>query len=246
MFENDGHSSDESGVHPVVGVLDAADTVYAHGQDVDMATLSDGDLPDALARAHALAAKQAELFLRLLAEADTRNLGSRLGASSTTAWIRDTLRIRPGTAKAQVDLAHRLTPPVPVEDYTANPAAGPRATRSMPATHAALTAGEVSTDHAQVISKTMRQLPPDLGDDDAARAEEDLAAFAREHDPATLQKLADHLLHVLSCESLEDREERAQCKRRLRFADLGDGTVRVSGLLGAEDAAIVRTALDPL
>ncbi|NDL59678.1 DUF222 domain-containing protein [Phytoactinopolyspora sp. XMNu-373] len=184
--------------------------------------------------------------MRLLAEADTRDLGRRLGASSTTAWVRDALNVRPGTAKSSVDLAHRLSPPVPAEDFAANPAAGANATRSMPATYAALIAGEVSTDHATVISRTMAQLPPDVAAEDATRAEEDLAAFAREHDPATLQRLATHLLHLLAGESLEEREERARRKRQLRLVDLGDGTVRISGLLSNEDAATVRTALDPL
>ncbi|NED98148.1 DUF222 domain-containing protein, partial [Phytoactinopolyspora alkaliphila] len=162
MFEDGGYSSGGGGVHPVVGVLDAADAVLADGREVHARGLGDEDLAEVLVRAHALAAKQAELFLRFLAEADTRDLGRRLGASSTTAWLRDALRMRPGTAKTNVDLAHRLTPPAPVEDYAANPAAGPRTSRSMPATHTALTAGEISTDHATVISKTMARLPPDV------------------------------------------------------------------------------------
>ncbi|NED96660.1 DUF222 domain-containing protein, partial [Phytoactinopolyspora alkaliphila] len=244
MFEHD-ESRLSGGVHPVLSVLSAAESVFDKSLDVDAASIHDDELPDVLARAHGLAARQVEFFVRILAEADGRDLGRRLGASSTAAWLRDILNLRPGTAKSMVDLAHRLTPPEAADDYNVNLRSTGRG-RSMPATRNGMLQGEISLDHAQVISKTMRQLPPDLGDDDAARAEEDLAAFAREHDPATLQKLADHLLHVLSCESLEDREERAQRKRRLRFADLGDGTVRVSGLLGAEDAAIVRTALDPL
>ncbi|WP_207782091.1 HNH endonuclease signature motif containing protein [Phytoactinopolyspora limicola] len=234
------------GAHPVADVLDAADAVFEQGQAVQADSLGDDELAEALARAHGLAAKQAELFLRLLAEADTRDLGRRRGASSTPAWIRDLLNMRPGTAKSSVDLAHRLSPPVPVEDFAANPAAGAKAPRSMPATQAALVAGEVSTDHAMVISRTMAQLPPDVTAEDATLAEEDLAAFAKEHDPATLQRLATHLLHVLAGESLEEREERARRQRRLRLVDLGDGTVRISGLLSNEDAATVRTALDPL
>jgi hypothetical protein len=195
MFDFDGVGGRSA--HPLVDVLDAADAVFERGRDTEVDSLTDDDLSTALGRTHALAAKQAELFLRLLAEADTRDLGRRLGASSTTAWLRDSLNVRPGAAKASVDLAHRLTPPAPVEDYAANPGAG-RASRGMPATGAALAAGDISLDHATVISKTMTQLPPDVSTEDATRAEEDLAAFAREHDPATLQRLATHLLHVLA------------------------------------------------
>ncbi|NEE04289.1 HNH endonuclease signature motif containing protein, partial [Phytoactinopolyspora halotolerans] len=118
--------------------------------------------------------------------------------------------------------------------------------RTMPATLAGMVEGAISYEHAVVIAKTMAKIPTDIPADDAARAEDDLAAFAREYDPATLQRLADHLLHVLTSDSLEDRDERAQRKRSLRICDRGDGTVRITGLLGTEAAAIVRSALDPL
>ncbi|WP_166354101.1 HNH endonuclease signature motif containing protein [Phytoactinopolyspora limicola] len=243
MFEDDALAGRSP--HPVGEVLDAAEAVFDRAGEVDAWSVSDDDLLEVLLRCHALAARQAELFLRLLAEADTRDVGRRMGASSTTAWIRDVLRIRPGVAKASVDLAHRLKAPAEAEDYAANPGVGAGG-RSMPATAAALAAGQVSVDHATVISKTMAQLPTDVSSEDAANAEADLAAFAREYDPGTLQRLATHLLHVLSTESLEQREERAYRKRRLRLVDNGDGTVRISGLLSSEDAATVRTALDPL
>ncbi|NDL55718.1 HNH endonuclease signature motif containing protein [Phytoactinopolyspora mesophila] len=243
MFD-DGVSGDRP-PHVLAGVLDAAEAVFDEALDVDASLVGDDDLVEVLARCHALAARQGELFLRVLAEVDTRDLGRRLGASSTTAWVRDALNIRPGVAKSSVDLAHRLTPPVEADDYAATPDAGARR-GAMPATRAGLAAGEVSLDHATVIAKTMAQLPTDISAEDAARAEADLAAFATEHDPATLQRLATHLLHVLSTDSLENREERAQRKRRLRLIDNGDGTVRITGLLSTEGAATVRTALDPL
>ncbi|RAW17836.1 HNH endonuclease [Phytoactinopolyspora halophila] len=225
-------------------VIDAAEDVFDQAADVDVYSVSDDDLAELLAGCHALAARQSELFLRLVGEADSRDLGRRQGASSSAAWLREMLKIRPATAKASIDLAHRLDPPEPVEDYAANVRG--TSTGSMPATQGALAAGQVSADHALVIAKTMAQLPTDISPEDAARAEEDLAGFARQHDPATLQRLATHLLHVLSSESLEDREERAHRKRRLRIIDQGDGTARITGLLSNEDAATVRTALDPL
>ena len=91
-----------------------------------------------------LAARQAAVGLRLVREADARDLGRRLGATSTTGWLRHRLRLRPGEAKVRVDLANRLrvgeSDEGPV-DFAANvgtTAGG----RSMPATAAALAEGK--------------------------------------------------------------------------------------------------------
>ncbi|NEE02198.1 HNH endonuclease signature motif containing protein [Phytoactinopolyspora halotolerans] len=240
-----GERGGGGGGHLVFDVLDALDAGFAQGREVDAAGLNDDDLAVAIRRVHAVAARQAELFTRLVAESDTRDLGRRMGASSCTAWLREVLNLRPGVAKACVDLGHRLTPPAPVQDWGASVTAVKNA-RGMPATLAGMVEGAISYEHAVVIAKTMAKIPTDIPADDAARAEDDLAAFAREYDPATLQRLADHLLHVLTSDSLEDRDERAQRKRSLRICDRGDGTVRITGLLGTEAAAIVRSALDPL
>ncbi|NEE00606.1 HNH endonuclease signature motif containing protein [Phytoactinopolyspora halotolerans] len=238
-------SSGGGGGHPVFEVLDMLDAGFDQGREVDAAGLTDEDLAVAIRRVHAVAARQAEVFTRLVAESDTRDLGRRMGASSSTAWLREVLNLRPGVAKACVDLGHRLTPPAPVQDWGASVTAVKNG-RTMPATLAGMVEGAISYEHAVVIAKTMAKIPTDIPTDDAARAEQDLAAFAREYDPATLQRLADHLLHVLTSDSLEDRDERAQRKRSLRISDRGDGTVRITGLLGTEAAAIVRSALDPL
>jgi hypothetical protein len=143
----------------------------------------------------------------LVREADGRDLGRRLGASSTTAWLRHRLRLRPAEAKTRVELAHRLRvgewDEGPV-DYAANvdTAAG---SRSMPATAAALAEGAVSVDHAGVIAKTMVDLPGGLSTEQERVAESTLAGWARAHDPVTVGRLARHLIHALDTDTLEVR-----------------------------------------
>ncbi len=233
--------------HPVVAGLDDVSNALDKAAAGDVWSLSDDDLQATIVACEALAARQAELSLRLLREADGRDLGRRLGASSTTAWIKDRLRLRPGEAKARVDLAHRLELDAaagPV-DYAANvgtTAGG----RSMPATAAALAAGEVSTEHAQVIAKTMVELPGGLSTEQERAAEADLAGYARQFDPVTLARLGRHLIHTLDTETLEEREQRAHRRRQVHLVDLGDGSTRISGQLDTENAAVVRSALDPL
>lgn len=230
-----------------MSVLDVVDDVLDKAATLEVWSLSDDDLGEAMRRCEALAARQAALGLRLLREADARDLGRRQGASSTTGWLRDTPRLRPGVAKARVELANRLdaTDAAPT-DFAVNVEAGRRRQATMPVTAQALAAGAVSVDHATVIAHTLAELPTDLDPDETSRAESDLAGFARVHDPAIPTRLGAHLVHVLSAESSDDREQRAVRARRLTFTDLGDGSVRLSGRLDTEDAAAVRTALDPL
>jgi hypothetical protein len=195
-----------------------------------------------------VAARQAAVGLRLVREADARDLGRRLGASSTTAWLRHRLRLRPGEAKTRVDLANRLRVGESIDgpvDFAANvgtTAGG----RSMPATAAALAEGAVSTDHAAVIARSMVELPGGLSVEQERVAEENLASWAREHDPVTVGRLARHLVHALDTATLEEREQRTYHRRELRLSEAGDGSTRLSGRLDVESAAMVRAALDPL
>jgi Domain of unknown function (DUF222)/HNH endonuclease len=234
--------------HPVVAVLDAVGEALDAGAKADVWSLSDDDLAVTIERCEALAARHAAMGLRLLREADARDLGRRLGATSTTGWLRHRLRLRPGEAKVRADLANRLRVGEPADgpvDFAANvgtTAGG----RSMPETAAALAAGEVSVDHAAVIAKTMVELPSGLSTEQEQVAESNLAGWAREHDPITVGRLGRHLVHALDTETLEEREQRAFNRRDLRFSELGDGSTRISGRLDAESAAMVRAALDSL
>jgi hypothetical protein len=180
--------------HPVVVVLDAVSEALDAGAKADLWSLSDDDLAATIERCEALAARQAAIGLRLLREADARDLGRRLGATSTTGWLRHRLRLRPGEATVRVDLANRLRVGDPADgpvDSGANVGTTAGA-RSMPETAAALAAGEVSVDHAAVIARTMVELPGGLSTEQEQVAESNLAGWAREHDPITVGRLGRH------------------------------------------------------
>jgi Domain of unknown function (DUF222)/HNH endonuclease len=234
--------------HPVVAGLDAVGEALDAAAGADVWSLSVDDLQATIVACEALAARQAAVGLRLVREADARGLGRRLGATSTTAWLRHRLRLRPGEAKARVELAHRLrvgeSDDGPV-DFAANVGAT-AGSGSMPATAAALAEGDVSLEHAGVIAKTMVDLPGGLSTEQERVAESHLVAWARAHDPVTVGRLGRHLIHALDTQSLEERELRTYRHRDLRFSEAADGSTRVSGRLDAESAAMVRAALDPL
>jgi hypothetical protein len=243
--------------HPVMAALEAVDDALDKTVGADIWSLSDDDLADAVAQCERLAARQAELSLRLVREADGRDLGRRLGASSTTAWLRHRLRLRPGEAKARVDLANRLVETRLGDDDTVVAAAdgpvdygvsigGSSSSWSMPATTAQLASGRISMEHARVVAKTIVSLPGALEPAQLRAAETELAKWAIQHDPAELANLGRYLIHVLDADTLEDREERAFTRRDLRFTDFGDGVMRFGGGGDAESVAIVRAALDSL
>jgi hypothetical protein len=234
--------------HPMVAALDAVGDALDAATAADVWSLSDDHLAATIVACEQLAARQAAASLRLVREADARDLGRRLGATSTTAWIGHRLRLRPGEAKLRVDLANRLRVGESIDgpvDFAANvgtTAGG----RSMPATAAALAAGDVSADHASVIARSMVELPGGLSTEQERVAETHLAGWARQHDPVTVGRLGRHLIHALDTDTLEDREQRAYHRREVRFSHTADGSTRVSGQLDAESAAMIRAALDPL
>ena len=120
------------------------------------------------------------------------------------------------------------------------------------ATLRALTAGDVSPEHAEVIVAVIDRLPVDPGlRDEAERVLLDQAASLN---ASELRKAGDHLLEVLDPdgtaraeEAALDRLERsAHLGRFLTLADDGLGGVRVRGRGTVEDAAIIKTALHAL
>jgi len=112
--------------HPVVAALDAVGDALDKTVTADVWSLSDDDLAATIERCEVLAARQAAVLLRLVREADGRDLGRRLGATSTTGWLRHRLRLRPGEAKLRVELANRLRVGDPVDGPVDSAPTSPR------------------------------------------------------------------------------------------------------------------------
>ncbi len=189
-------------------------------------SLSADEVSDLLRRHAIIEARLAHLGLRLASEADGRDLAQAAGAGSTAAWLRDMLRLRPGDARARVDLAHRVE-------------------TDLAPLGAALEQGEVSLAHAHVVRKGMAELPAGghgLPGDVRDQALAFLVEQSRVHDPAAVAHLATQLLHTLDPAALERREERDVARRELWISDSGD----LRGRLDAEARALLMTALDPL
>src|SRR6266536_1814792 len=69
-------------------------------------SVSGGELEDLVGGAYALIARiVGTLVLPGVREADRRGMAVELGARSTADWLKHVLRVRPGEAKALVELA---------------------------------------------------------------------------------------------------------------------------------------------
>uniref|UniRef100_UPI002AD3B788 DUF222 domain-containing protein n=1 Tax=Frankia sp. Cr2 TaxID=3073932 RepID=UPI002AD3B788 len=214
--------------HPVLTGLDAVATAMNTLAQTSVWSLSDAELLAALEDGERLLATMAALRLRLVRDADGRDLAARHGATSTAALLRHRLRLRPGDARMLVELAAALD--------------GPQA-----ATGHALRAGIISAEQAWAIVRTVRGLPAGTPAATVGDAQAFLLAQAEVFDPAELTRLGAFLITRLADQDpTPEREKDPAEVRELWLTDTGAGTTRIRGTLDAEAAAILRAALDPL
>src|SRR4051812_10412402 len=178
----------------------------------------------------ALAAVQAGV----VAEADHRDLGKqRLGYGSTGDWLTHLGGLRKGEGRRLAARAHALTGP-------------------LAATRAAMAAGTVSPEQADVIVTSIDALPS--GTAVRTRGEQAMLEHAGSFDATDLARTGRHLVHVVdpdaedrALEKQLDRQERAShLTRFLAITSDGAGGVRLKGRGSAEDGALLKAALLPL
>jgi Domain of unknown function (DUF222)/HNH endonuclease len=165
--------------------------------------------------------------LRWLAAVDARGAaGAEAGTqtTSTASWLRASLRMAPGTASQRVRTARALH-------------RGP-----LPATAAALAAGEVSYQHAAALADATHDLPAAR----TAEAEPVLVDAARRLDPSRLRRLAAHLRDMVDPDAAEERTRARLDRRGLWLSPTFDGMVALDGLLDPEAGEAARAALTPL
>ena len=145
-------------------------------------------------------------------------------AGSTAGWLRNRLRMGAGAAAGAVRTARALF-------------GGP-----LTATGQALTDGEISPAHAQVLAHGTQELPDHL----AAEAEPALLDAARRLDPPRLRRVVGHLWRPLTPRVPRPRPNASHLRRGLWVSPTLEGMVAVDGLLEPEAGQIVLAALEPL
>jgi Domain of unknown function (DUF222)/HNH endonuclease len=194
-------------------------------QDLDR--LADAALADQVLVLRRLLDRLEGHWLRTLAAVDGRGAaGAEQGtqAASTASWLRGRLRMGAGAASSMVRTARALF-------------RGPLA-----ATAEALTAGELSVAHAQVLAAGTQQLAAPT----AAEAEPVLVEAAGRLDPPRLRRVLGHLQQVADPEGAEGRAERLHQRRGVWLTQTWEGMVAINGLLEPEAGQTLQAALDPL
>ncbi|WP_305783996.1 HNH endonuclease signature motif containing protein [Symbioplanes lichenis] len=205
--------------------------------------LADDDLIEVLRAARHLEQAAAVLQARVVQQAASRGVPQAQGHRSTAGWLRSTLVLDAQPARELTEFA---------------------AAMKSPALQEAVLDGRADLRQATVIAATCKSIPAELADHDevglaeaaglveqAERTQIDMAARLTAHQ---LRRIGERILAHVAPQiaeradeaALARQEARAHAGRGLTLSRPHNGLVRVSGLLEAEDAAVVQSALHPL
>ncbi|WP_236029361.1 HNH endonuclease signature motif containing protein [Paractinoplanes lichenicola] len=208
-------------------------------------SLADDEITDCLAAAHRLEQSVAALQARLVRQAETRGLPAAQGQPTTTTWLRERLLLDHGPARELAERAAALT--------------------RHPAVEQALIDGRIDARQATTIVATLDAVATSLGeldqavdpaeaDDIAERARTTLIEMAGRLPAYKLRRVGERILEHVAPHLAERAEElalarleaRAHQARGFTLSTAAAGIVRLSGVLGSEDAAVLQAALHPL
>ncbi|WP_230858961.1 HNH endonuclease signature motif containing protein [Actinoplanes aureus] len=209
-------------------------SVAAEAAAASMWPLSEEELLTFIDRVHTAQQMLHAAMLHAVREVEGRAIPAKHQATSPQVWLRGRLRIGIGSALRMLAQA-RLLDTVPELD-------------------AAVTAGRINAEQLDSIVKAVGDLPSDLEPDVRNKATTTLMSWTSHLDPIELRKAGKRIqMHVAP--DLDDaaeeerlrRAERAAYEQRfLTLSPIGDGRVRVRGILDARAAATVTAAIDPL
>lgn len=177
--------------------------------------------------------------LEVAAEAERRGVPTDDGCPSLAAFLRQALRLSPAEAAERGRLVRALCP-------SANPNADGAGEPPLPATAAVMRTGEVSSAHANVIERTIAELPDTLAPEVVRDAEVLLAEQARQLDPRQLAIVARHLRARLDQDGLLREEQDAVASRELHLSQDRRGRTVLRGILDAEAGAALQGAIESL
>src|SRR5215203_2049742 len=166
-------------------------------------------------------------WLKELAGVDARGAaGAEAGVQfgSTAGWLRARLRMSSHAAATAVRTARALF-------------RGP-----LPASGAALSAGEISAAHANVLAAGTKDLPDHV----IQEAEPALVGAARQLDPHRLRQAVAHLQYTVDPERADAQAQRRHARRGVWLTPILDQLVAIHGLLEAEAGQTLLAALEPL
>ncbi|HEX8768293.1 MAG TPA: DUF222 domain-containing protein [Jatrophihabitans sp.] len=202
-----------------MGGLPAAVTAFL---DVDPAALPAAALGERIVALESLVRRAEAAQAEAVRVFDRRDAAGADGAASTACWLRDRLNAADRDARRTVGLVRSLD--------------------RLPATAAALRAGDVTVAHARVLAGQTRHLDPAT----VAAGEPALVGWARRLDPHRFAAVVRRWVAVVSPAEFERDTERRYDSRWLSLSTTWGGMTSIAGMLDPDGGAAVRAALDAL
>lgn len=214
----------------------AARAAVEEAAAVPVGSLDRFEVSEGLAELVALEAQATELRLRLLAEADRRELADQEAATDTAAWAAKLTGTTRGVMAGGLWLARLLK-----DRYHA--------------TREAFAAGTISLDQVRVIVRAAERMPEAATPEQRTAAEEALVAKAtagmnarrlRQVARRMLERLDRELADRQEADMLDEEEQHAQIETWLTLHDNGDGTTTGRFVIPELHGQLLRAALERL
>src|SRR5215207_5146523 len=156
-----------------------------------------------------------ELAVRLAAAADDRGLAREDGFTSTTSWLAKVAGISKFEASKLVSLSHVST-------------------ERVEQTRVVWAGGDMSTEQAGVIIRSVAALPDWIGDEERGDAEKIMLDYGPHVTLDELRKIGNHLIEVIDPDGADEiigaqlqvQEKKAFDSARLSLFDDGNGMTR--------------------
>ncbi len=174
----------------------------------------------------------------MLAKAEELRLAGDYGRTSTVDLLVAGVRVSAAEARARVQAAVDMGPRRALTGEPLQPL--------HPVVAAAQVAGEISAEHARVITRCIERIPAEAGPEAPEIAEAMLVEAARHQDPRALGATAQALLLRLDPDGREPREDEVERRRGFTVGDERHGVSPARGELTGVTAAVWRTIIDAL
>lgn len=168
-----------------------------------------------------LQARLEATVLEVVGEVDARGSYVHDGALTASGWLRMHTRATPAEASASVRTAKVLR------------------SDALPETRKALSAGEITPRHAQVIALAVEGAPPGA----SRLIEPDAVAVAREADVRAVSGVMRQFQHALDPDDADEAAVRRYDRRGFSLAPMLDGSVVLSGLADEVSGSLIATAV---
>jgi len=219
-------------------VLTQIDTLIDQLLAAPQAAATDQALLDDWVRTDRITRRLGAYENNVVAEVDTRGLAHERSVKSTAALGCELLQISGPEATRRVRAARNLGPRRTLAGEPIQPI--------FPQVATALRAGELSREHAKVITHCVERLPEAIRDDVWDEVETTLVGYAHTFDPRLLGKLAQRIGDYYDPDGkLHDAAYRDRT-REFRLHRNTDGSSTVSGSLTAELTEYLLTIQDAL